>query len=80
MAGYATRSDAAGAPAATGASQQAASETGAGQDDASLSPAERARAMVLAGRKGPMPQLMRDILADHDVMFAINDVLIPALD
>jgi 5-methyltetrahydrofolate--homocysteine methyltransferase len=80
VAGYATRSDAAGAPAATGASQQAASETGGGQDDASLSPAERARAMVLAGRKGPMPQLMRDILADHDVMFAINDVLIPALD
>ena len=80
VAGYATRSDAAGAPAATGASQQAASETGSGRDDASLSPAERARAMVLAGRKGPMPQLMRDILADHDVMFAINDVLIPALD
>jgi 5-methyltetrahydrofolate--homocysteine methyltransferase len=80
VAGYATRSDAAGAPAAAGASQPAADGTGGGQDDASLSPAERARAMVLAGRKGPMPRLMRDILADHDVMFAINDVLIPALD
>ena len=36
--------------------------------------------MVLAGRNGPMPALMHDILAQHDVMYAINQVLIPALD
>lgn len=88
VAGYAGRSDAApatgaaaaGATAATtpaaGASAQGQGEPAPAADD----PVAQARAMVLAGRKGPMPALMRDILATHDVLFAINDVLIPALD
>ncbi len=88
VAGYAGRSDsapatgaaAAGATAATtpaaGASAQGQGEPAPAADD----PVAQARAMVLAGRKGPMSALMRDILAKHDVLFAINDVLIPALD
>ena len=88
VAGYAARSDA--APAATTAAAScmanAASAAGASsQGQAAPTPAAddpvaQARAMVLAGRKGPMPALMHDILARHDVLFAINDVLIPALD
>ena len=88
VAAYAGRSDAApatGAAAASaaaaatpvaGASAQGQGEPAAAADD----PVAQARAMVLAGRKGPMPALMHDILAQHDVLFAINDVLIPALD
>ena len=88
VAAYAARSDA--APAATTAAAScmanAASAAGASsQGQAAPTPAAddpvaQARAMVLAGRKGPMPALMHDILARHDVLFAINDVLIPALD
>lgn len=92
VAGYAGRSDAApsaavataggsasgsaNAASAAGASAQGQGEPAAAADD----PVAQARAMVLAGRKGPMPALMHDILAQHDVLFAINDVLIPALD
>ena len=63
------------APSAGTSTQGPATPTAATDD-----PVAQARAMVLAGRKGPMPALMRDILATHDVLFAINDVLIPALD
>ena len=88
VAGYAGRCDAApSAPAAAaggsasaapsaGASAQGQGEPAAAADD----PVAQARTMVLAGRKGPMPALMHDILAQHDVLFAINDVLIPTLD
>ena len=88
VAGYAGRCDAApSAPAAAaggsasaapsaGTPAQGPSEPAPAADD----PVAQARAMVLAGRKGPMPALMHDILAQHDVLFAINDVLIPALD
>lgn len=88
VAGYAARSDAApaattaaasgttsAAPSAGTPAQGQATPTAAADD-----PMAQARAMVLAGRKGPMPALMHDILAQHDVLFAINDVLIPALD
>jgi 5-methyltetrahydrofolate--homocysteine methyltransferase len=90
VAGYATRSDRAPAPsaAAGGSGAQGASAgrpahaaDGAGSRDAASSdPADQARAMVLAGRKGPMPDLISAVLAQHDVMYAINQVLIPALD
>ncbi|MGI6755041.1 MAG: homocysteine S-methyltransferase family protein [Atopobiaceae bacterium] len=36
--------------------------------------------LVLAGRAAPIPQLIDQVLQDHDVMYAINSVLIPALD
>ena len=90
VAAYAGRSDAApAAPAAAGGSgaEGAPAECppraadGAGSRDAASSdPADQARAMVLAGRKGPMPGLISAVLAQHDVMYAINQVLIPALD
>lgn len=85
VAGYAGRSDAAPATGTTAASAAtpAAGASAQGQGEpapAADDPVAQARAMVLAGRKGPMPALMRDILATHDVLFAINDVLIPALD
>ena len=42
------------------------------------------RDLVLAGRKDPIPEAVRVILADadtsHDAMYVINEVLIPALD
>ena len=40
----------------------------------------RAFDLVLSGRKGPMPEVVRGLLADHDAMYCINEVLIPALD
>lgn len=83
VAGYAGRSDAAPAAGAAAAATPAAGASAQGQGEpapAADDPVAQARAMVLAGRKGPMPALMRDILATHDVLFAINDVLIPALD
>lgn len=88
VAGYAGRSDAAPAAGAAAAGAAAAATPAAGASaqgqgepaPAADNPVAQARAMVLAGRKGPMPALMHDILATHDVLFAINDVLIPALD
>ncbi|SDR65356.1 homocysteine S-methyltransferase family protein [Parafannyhessea umbonata] len=91
VAGYATRSDRAPAPSAASAGGLGAegapaecpprAADGAGSRDAASSdPADQARAMVLAGRKGPMPGLVSAVLAQHDVMYAINQVLIPALD
>ena len=43
-------------------------------------PVERARRLVLDGRGGPMADAMREVLLAHDAMFAINEVLVPALD
>ncbi len=88
VAGYAARSDAAPAAPAAAASGTTSAAPSAGTPAqgqatptaAADDPMAQARAMVLAGRKGPMPALMHDILAQHDVLFAINDVLIPALD
>ena len=48
------------------------------------SPEGKVRDLVLAGRKDPVPDAVRVILADtdatHDAMYVINQVLIPALD
>ena len=48
------------------------------------SPEGKVRDLVLAGRKDPVPDAVRVILADtdtsHDAMYVINEVLIPALD
>lgn len=88
VANYADRSDklpAAGAPAASGSTsgekgaQSADGSSNAGAS-APQSAAEEARALVLAGRKGPMPEVISRVLEEHDVMYAINEVLIPALD
>ncbi|MBP3892513.1 MAG: homocysteine S-methyltransferase family protein [Atopobiaceae bacterium] len=47
-------------------------------------PEGQVRDLVLAGRKDPVPDAVRVILADadtgHDAMYVINEVLIPALD
>ncbi|MEE1045076.1 MAG: homocysteine S-methyltransferase family protein [Olegusella sp.] len=88
---YADRKD--GVPAAAGAGAAAtavgtasdgvaaASGAGAGATDAAAkTPEERAVGFVLEGRKGPVPALVDQIMAEHDAMYAINEVLIPALD
>ena len=90
---YADRKD--GVPAAAGAGTAAAgaapagtaaagtANAGAAQADGNASaktPEERAVGFVLEGRKGPIPELVDQIMAEHDAMYAINEVLIPALD
>lgn len=72
---YADRSDAAPATAPGEKSAQA-------ERDAALpaDPVERARQLVLDGRSGPMAEAMGEVLLGHDAMFAINEVLVPALD
>ena len=72
---YADRSDAAPATAPGEKSAQA-------EKDAALpaDPVERARQLVLDGRSGPMAEAMGEVLLGHDAMFAINEVLVPALD
>lgn len=81
---YAGRSDTAPAGGAAAGPGAAASPTaggaGSSSDDASLSPEERARALVLEGRGGPMPAVIGEVIAAHDPLYAINEVLIPALD
>ena len=49
-------------------------------DDFGATLDDQVRALVIAGRKGPVPELVEQLLADHDAMYVINDVLIPALD
>ena len=80
VAHYAERSDKlpAGATAAAGATGGASGGQTSAEEAAT--PEERARALVLAGRKGPMGEVVGQILAEHDAMYAINEVLIPALD
>lgn len=77
---YADRSDAAAAAKTSEKSQQA--EKGAAADAASQAagPVERARALVLDGRPDPMAEAMREVLLAHDALYAINEVLVPALD
>ena len=55
---------------------------GQAEKDAALpaDPVERARRLVLDGRGGPMADAMREVLLAHDAMYAINEVLVPALD
>ncbi len=72
-----------------GAAPAAAGTTAEPQAPANGSPADGSpegtvRDLVLAGRKDPVPDAVRVILADadatHDAMYVINEVLIPALD
>ncbi len=49
-------------------------------DDPGATPEAQVHSLVIAGRKGPVPELVAALLADHDAMYVINDVLIPALD
>ena len=68
------------APVADGATAEKPKDAGAADN----SPEGQVRDLVLAGRKGPVPDAVRVILADadssHDAMYVINQVLIPALD
>ena len=86
VAHYADRSDklpaGVGPAAAAAADGKKAAPAGAGTVAATgaQTPEEEARALVLAGRKRPMPEVVGRVLADHDVLYAINEVLIPALD
>ena len=80
VANYAERSDRAPASASS-AEKPAASPAGVSATAAEpADPAARARELVLAGRKGPMPEVVAQVIEEHDPMFAINEVLIPALD
>ncbi len=79
VANYADRSDVVGAPrpAKADAAPAAAVEAAPATD---ATPEQRIYDLVLAGRKGPVPDAVREVLAGHDVLYAINEVLIPALD
>ena len=74
---YADRSDAAPAPAPGDQGGRAEKD---GPAAAPADPVERARALVLDGRSGPMADAVREVLLDHDALYAINEVLVPALD
>lgn len=74
------RSDASPGAAKPASGQDASAATTTTTAAAASTPEERAYDLVLAGRKGPMPDAINEILADHDVLYAINEVLIPALD
>jgi 5-methyltetrahydrofolate--homocysteine methyltransferase len=69
-----------GAPAPAAVAQDATPQVTASDDG----PESQIRDLVLAGRKGPIPEAVKLILADtdpaHDSMYVINQVLIPALD
>ena len=70
---YANRSDAKPVAAAAAAATEAPATEGE-------TPEERLRALILAGRGAPVPGEVREILADHDPMYVVNEILIPALD
>ena len=76
IAAHMGQAPAAGAPAAEPAQPSAGPSQG--------SPEGHVHELVLAGRKDPVPDAVRVILADadasHDAMYVINQVLIPALD
>ena len=89
VAHYLDRSDSApaGGAGAGGAAGTGGAAGSAGKKDAAPAgpsaadaPERRAFDLVLAGRKGPMADVMAEVLDGHDVLFAINEVLIPALD
>ena len=45
-----------------------------------MAPEQKAFQAVLEGRKAAVQDAVNELLQDHDVMYAINQVLIPALD
>ncbi len=72
-----------GSPTASADASPAAGEPGRDADAAQCVPEDplsQAHDLILAGRKGPMPEVISSLLADHDPMAVVNDVLIPALD
>jgi len=80
---YAGRSDDVPQGASESRGEHPAAATSAARtspDDSEASPEDQLNALVLAGRKGPVPELVSALLADRDAMYVINDVLIPALD
>ena len=78
VAHYADRSDVVGMPAPASATSESA--TAAVAPAAPATPERRVFDLVLAGRRGPVPDAVREVLADHDLFYAIDEVLIPALD
>ena len=80
VAAYANRSDDAAAATTTAAARQDPTSSDADSTGEAQDPCERARSLVLSGRKQPMADAMAQILSDHDALFAINEVLVPALD
>ena len=80
VAAYANRTDTPAAASAAGVVGEKATATSVTALDAAQTPEEAARALVLAGRKGPMPEAIAHVLESHDILYAINEVLIPALD
>ena len=70
--------------AAPGAAKPAATDDAKAGTTSDGSPEGTVHDLVLAGRKDPVPDAVRVILADadasHDAMYVINQVLIPALD
>ncbi|MGN0071243.1 MAG: homocysteine S-methyltransferase family protein [Atopobiaceae bacterium] len=71
------RTDAKGSASAPGSPAAASSVPSAA---AAQTPEERALAGVLDGRKAAVKAATEELLATHDAMYAINQVLIPALD
>ena len=80
VAAYANRTDDVGAATTTAATRQDPTSSDADSTGEAQDPCERARSLVLSGRKQPMADAMAQILSDHDALFAINEVLVPALD
>ena len=76
-AGGASTSGISGAAGAAGAPGSAPTASSA---DAPDSPEARAHELILTGRRGPMADAVRELLATRDAMSVINDVLIPSLD
>lgn len=74
---YADRSDAVPVPTAPAEGEGGGAPAPAGLPE---DPVERARALVIDGRGGPMADAMSEVLRDHDALFAVNEVLVPALD
>ena len=72
------RQSAAASSAARTSGDESAKAATAGACDST--PEGQVHSLVLAGRKGPVPELVEQLLAGHDAMYVINDVLIPALD
>ena len=75
---YAERSDL--APAQVAAEKDPVSMPAGAGEESPTDPVARARELVLVGRADPMPAAMSEILLAHDTLFAINEVLVPALD
>ena len=73
VAAYAQRTDAVPVAAMTATTTEAPAAEGE-------TPEERLHALILAGRGAPVPTEVRTILADHDPMYVVNEILIPALD